>query len=293
MDLIVHPRETISFDEFTGSPAPAVALDGYVHGPSRWDRCGHYNFNHHDGSDRFTTRATCEQVALALRGGAPIAVAGTSAHINDDDPDVALSVWLLEHADLVFEREVAELCTMQGAIDTYGGAAGMPALEELARLAWVIDPWASRPRCESRDAAGMAEVVAEVCERVSAFVAGRAEKLTGDWGYRLLRTDGDVWALTEDHPLARAQACADGAHVFIAVRDTNGRRHVTIGKSSPFVDLDLVAVWDALNLADRCDRAGFETWGGGDQIGGSPRSDGTGLDLDTILDVVTRIRAQV
>jgi hypothetical protein len=76
--------------------------------------------------------------------------------------------------------------------------------------------------------------------------------------------------------------------VFVAIADREGHRTVTIGKASPFVDCDLLRVWDRLNLLDHCTDA-TNRWGGGDGIGGSPRLSGTGLDAATIVDVIDEV----
>lgn len=286
VELVVHPRDTVSFEEFCGTPAPAVALDGYVFGPSRWTKDGHFSFNHHDGSDRFTTRSTCEQVALALRARAPITDIGVSVHVNDDDPDVALSVWLLEHPELATASAATILCGLQGAIDTCGGACGNTSVADLDALAWVIDPWARTRNDHTRDADEMRAVIEQVGARISEFADGRGRNLSGDWAFDIIDQRARTWAVVEHHPLARARVCTDGPEMYVAVRETrdSSRRDVTVGKSSPFVDCDLEAVWASLNQIERCE--GLERWGGGDMIGGSPRTGGTTVDVTTIVDIV-------
>jgi hypothetical protein len=287
MDVCTFPRETVSFEQFARHPRPSIALDGYVYGPSRWDSAGHFNFNHHDDVDRFATRSTCEQVALALRASAPFELEESRVCVNDDDPDVSLSVWLLEHPEMVWDPAVISLCTMQGVIDTCGGATGQPSPGQLAQLAWIIEPWASRTG-NLRDRYEMEEIIKQTGERITAFSNGRGEMLRNRWGYTTVARSGSIWAVVEDHPLARAQVCADGAEIFVAIKDHEGHRTVSIGKASPFVDCDLEVVWSHLNRLDQSD--GMDCWGGGDMIGGSPRLSGTGLDARAILEVLSAVR---
>jgi hypothetical protein len=286
--LVIHPGETVLFDSFCLEPPVAVALDGYVPGPSVSARSGHFSFNHHEGVDRFTTRATCEQIALALRAHAPITGTGTSVHVNDDDPDVALAWWLLTHPDRVSERAVEHLCVLQGAIDTYGGSVSTGGVEDLEALAWMIDPWVQRRTSGILTADALRASLDGTCERITRHVDGTGDTLTGNWGYDLVASRGHIWVIVEHHPLARARACRDGCDVYIAVRDSirNGvpHRDVTIGRASPYVDYDLIAVYADLNHDEPCTAP--DMWGGSDLVGGSPRYAGTALDLDTILDRV-------
>ena len=65
----MHPGEVVGFDEFRAThPAAAVAIDGYVDGPPRWDWEGPWGtLDHHDGVARLRTGASCEQAAAAVR----------------------------------------------------------------------------------------------------------------------------------------------------------------------------------------------------------------------------------
>lgn len=289
--LVLHPRETVTFEQFAAGPAPAVALDGYVSGPSRYVGA-HCNLNHHEDCDRFTTRATCEQVALAITARYPLFVGGgggndeLAIHANDCDPDVALSTWLLRHPEMATHPVAARIVHLEGVVDVTGGAAGGGTLDELNMLAWLIEPWATeRHRLADADAAGMATIVDEICDRATAAVAGRPGFVDVAGGYEILDQRGGVWAVVEHHPLARARLCADGADIFVSVRDDGpGRSHVSVGRASVFTPIDLDEVWASLNELEGCD--GLDRWGGSDLVGGSPRHAGTALDLDDIVEVI-------
>lgn len=289
VELVVHPRVTVSFDEFCASCDAGVALDGYVAGPTVWDDVGHYNFNHHEGTDRFTTRATCEQVALGLRVCDELWAPDLGVHVNDDDPDVALSVWLLEHPELVDDDVVRVLCSLQGAIDSLAGCCSVPRVDDLERLAWVIDPWVEARSNLTRSAGQIASVIGAVGDRISAHVVGCGDRLPVEHSLVVRERRGDVWAISETHPLSRALLVAGGAAVFVSVRELDGRRDVSVGRTSPFVSCDLDGVWDALNRVEDC--VAFDRWGGGDMVGGSPRGSGTRLEVAEILDVVAAHRS--
>lgn len=289
IQLTARAGHVETFEEFCTHPGPAVALDGYVTGPFRVDRgCAHVNFNHHEGGDvRFVTRATCEQVAFALRSG--IARAWPhglhAVYVNDADPDVCLAAWLLEHPDRVDEPMVDRLVRVEGAIDTTA-ATTLPADEDtLGALAWATEPWSATRDAELDDEA-IASVVHEVGERIDALADGRGDRIEVDSGYERIFGVGPVVAIREWGPWSRPLLAGDGIEVFVAVRELPQHRHVTIGRTSPFVDADLTPVFAALNSHER-PREG--AWGGSDGIGGSPRRIGTTLTVEEIVTLTARV----
>lgn len=287
-----HPGEVVSFDDFCRHPAPAVALDGYVSGPTRWDTGRmHVNFNHHEGTEASRTfvRATCEQVAFALQSGMPVPN-GLTVHVNDADPDVCLSVWLLEHPERGREFDVDRLVRAEGFLDTTAGCCTPPAAPEfLDELSWIFDPWAAR-RAESSaslDGPAISTILDEVSARIDQHLAGQGGSLHRADDYLVLDRRGPVTAVVEQGPLARARMHVDGIDIFVSVTsEQEGCLRVTIGKMSPFVAIDLVGCYDTLNELEALE--GSDRWGGSDTVGGSPRRRGTTLSLDEILDAVAQ-----
>jgi hypothetical protein len=295
--LVLHPGEVSSFDEFcVATSSPAAALDGYVSGPARWDGIGHVNFDHHGGCDRLSTRATCEQVALALETGCPVLVdsqgrtrPGLSVHANGADPDVALSWWLCLNPELVRLDSVQRLVALEGVIDTTGGTTIPCPLEELARFAWVIDPWASRREgLAAMDARGLAEVVTDTADRIDSHVRGSQDAGEVDPAYEVMGTVGRVLVVHERHPLARARLVAEGASGFVSVLPgpTPGSKRYSVGVVSPWVQIDLWGVFDELNRLEGCPAE--DCWGGCDLVGGSPRRSGSRLAPEAVATVLDR-----
>jgi hypothetical protein len=295
IDVVVHarPGEVVDFEAFCTYPDWSVALDGYVHGPSRWDESNrHVTFDHHDNCDRYATRATCEQVALAVQAGLldtweRAGCRTAMAWINDPDPDVALSVWLLRHPEHVSNRDVAALIRCEGAIDTSGGCLVPGEAEPFELLGWVVEPWLRwRQGLDGRN--GIAAVVEAVGERLDRFAAGRGEKARLDEAFEVLARHGRIAAVTEHTPLARCRYAAAGISTFVAVRQRLEAhlRDVTVGRVSPWEGPDLARAWDVLNDAEGIPPGSKDRWGGSDMIGGSPRSRGTGLDLDDVMSII-------
>lgn len=291
--VVVHPRRSVTFDEFRAAvPAPAIAVDGYVVGPSRYDPAGpHATFDHHAGISRFATRATCEQVALAVtagfydrfqRHGRP----AVDVHVNDADPDVCLAVWLLAHPERAGERAVREVVAAEGLLDTTAGTVALPDAATVDQLTWVFQPyWDLRAGAlATADAPTLVDVLREVDLRISAHLDGRGGRIARTGEFEEVARAGPVVAVTETGPLARTRLRQAGIEVFVAVRGHGERTAASIGVTSPFVPVDLHEAYRRLNALEGC--TGADRWGGSDTIGGSPRDAGTRLDAATIAEVV-------
>ena len=291
--IFAHPGSTFTFDWLRRRDAPAIALDGCVKGPSQWCPEGPYaSMNHHEGVDRGSTRATCEQAVLLVaqglwetmtRNGVP----GADVHVNDCDADVCTAIWALGNPDRLDEPAVQRLILLEGILDTTGGCWTPPWAdsEMLAQLAWAFEPYQGRrDHGDAIDAAGMTAVVDEVGDRITALVDGRGDRRPA-WGeFELVAQRGPVAAVVEHGPYARIAARCAGIETVVAERRSGDRRVVTIAKTSPFVSTDLNTAYDRLNDLDGC--TGDDRWGGSDLVGGSPRGRGTDLPLDLILDTV-------
>ena len=294
--LRVHPGETFTFGRFCEMRAPAIALDGCVEGPSRISAAGpHATFNHHEGVDRLSTRATCEQVLLSVAQGlwARMSPGGTpeaDVHVNDADPDVCTALWVLEHPPLVDHPAVQRLVAAEGILDTTGAYWCPPWVDEnlLAELAWVFEPYhEARDTGLPADVDGMRSLIAEVSDRITAYVEGRGERRPA-WGeFHVVAQLGSVAAIIESGPYARMAVGRAGIRAVVAERQGAGKRTVTLAKESPFVNLNRLEAYRCLNEVEGCPIA--DQWGGSDLVGGSPRGSGTVLPLNTILEVVADI----
>ena len=291
--IVAHPGETFSFEEFRGMRPPAVALDGCVRGPSQWSGEGpHLSLNHHEGHPRLFTRATCGQARLAVAHGlwdalAEDGVPGADVHVNDADPDVCTSLFVLGHPERLGDVAVERLVAAEDAIDTTGASWCPPWVDNdyLSGLAWVFGPYLSaRETGLPTDAAGLHALIDDVLGRIAAHVDGRGgrSRAWGDFDVQIRR--GDAVAVVEHGPYARMALRRAGFAVIVAERSSADRRHVTLAKASPFGGPDLVACYQRLN--DLEGGAADDDWGGSDLIGGSPRGRGTSIPLVAILETV-------
>jgi hypothetical protein len=207
--------------------------------------------------------------------------------VNDCDPDVAFSVWMLQHPERTASTAVRELTALEGELDAHGGMARHIDLVTLAELCWVVEPWAAQYRdLALLGASEMADTIAAIGERLDAYAAGT----TGDTSAAMAATFTTIarhdrtWVISEDHPLGRCAAAAAGATTIISVRTgpQQGTRAISICTADGAVDLN--DVWRTLNDLEGC--APDDTWGGSDLVGGSPRDRGTTLDDATIVAAV-------
>lgn len=283
--VVIHPQKVVPFSKFLTTKAPAVALDGYVEGPTRYEKdLSHISFNHHEGNDRFATRATCEQVALALSGrpGRFWSENPLSIHVNDADADVCLSVWLLKNPGMAQNPNVMRLVAAEGCLDTTAGCV-IPAGDNnyLEQVAWVFDPCFSLG--VKADEVSLRQVLRKVGKRIDAFVAGRARKARHTSTYSVVGSVGRVAIVQQAGPLARAAMSRDGIDAYVLLRDTAGR-HVSVGVTDPSVQVDLVNVYEVLNALEN--KAKGDRWGGATTVGGSPRRKGTSLNPQVVAAVM-------
>lgn len=285
--LVIHPQEVVEFDYFQRLQGPAIALDGFVSGPTVYSKdLSHISFNHHEGSDRYATRATCEQVALALAGrpGRFWRDRSVQVHVNDADADVCLSYWLLAHPELAFSPPVVHLVHAEGCLDTSAGCV-IPIFDEhdMDKIAWVFEPCFTAPIPASIDI--LRTVITEVGKRIDAFVSGTAREAKQNCSYNLVGSVGKVAIVSDAGPLARATMGRDGIEAYVLVRDTAGV-HMSVGVTDPTVDLDLPAVYRMLNVLEKGQGDPDGAWGGATTVGGSPRGSGTKLSCGVVAAVL-------
>jgi len=297
------PRE---WDVFVAETGPfSIAIDGYVIGGPRFDPVGpRANFNHHEFVDRLATRATCAQVLMALRQGllrkfrdkdGPRIVVYT----NDCDEDVCTTWFLLKNHQIsenTMNPVLNRLVHMEDMLDATAGAYPFPAdLPTLEALAWIFEPY-RRARLngdlQRRDPVTFTGIVTDVENRIKNHIMGQGEKLHLDARYE--RVGGNAqWAMIREvGAQAKTGAFADGIYAYVSVRGrAGGRFDYTIGRMSPFINFPVAKFWDALNEADDCQDKP-DRWGGGEQVGGSPRVGGSGLTPSQVEEIVNRVSSE-
>lgn len=311
MNLIVDPSiGGISWEKFLETaPRFSIALDGYVNvGPRLNLEKMVVNFNHHEEVDRLATRATCGQVLMAIRQGmfssfrdehGPVA----NVHVNDCDEDVCTSWALLNNSYMASNAVnplVNKLVSMEDALDSTAGAYPFPSeLPVLQELAWVFEPYRQfrlNHGLETRNAESFKSIITDVELRILQYVTGHGKTIPLNTKYKVIG-GGDGWSMVEEIGMhARTGMFGDGIQAYVSVRYMqNGNFTYTIGKLSPFIPLDLLQLTASLNQIDPLVDLVLmpdNTWGGGNNIIGSPRHTGSGINPGKLQDFINKVKSK-
>jgi len=278
-----------------------VALDGYVAGQPFLEvrEQGPYrNFNHHEAVDRSCTSATCEQVRRAIilglfdlfrQDGSPSA----TVWVNDCDQDVCLATWLMLNPDRAAEPWVRTLAYIEDLLDMSAGGFPLPDERDLlGEVRWVFEPYtARRPIMGSLSESDMFGVIEEVHERIERFLAGTGETLPLLGSYQLLG-GGNDWVIAEvNHQHARQKMVEAGVKAAVELYGTSeGRYRYSIWRRSEYiVSFPILEILRALNVAEGFAPESLAGWGGSENVGGSPRADGSRLAPEAVEEVVKSV----
>jgi hypothetical protein len=312
MHLHVCPHEPgMSRKEFCEHSEPfSIALDGYVKGGPWFDKKGpRANFNHHEDVDRMATRSTCGQVYLAIWSGLFLQFHNKRGHhahvyVNDCDEDVCMAWFLLLHGDLAEQkkknkdkidpevyRRLYRLVTMEDNLDTTSGAYCLPTdYPVLREVNWVFDPYQQfrlSGGLRDRDAQQFREIIDIICGRAMQYIKGHGEIVELDMRFEVVG-GGPNWSMVKKiGAQARTGMFEQGIHAYITVAQRGEERcwDYSLGRTSVFVDFDLLHAYRRLNKAE--DLLGNpDYWGGGNTTGGSPRVSGSKLSPAQVEEII-------
>lgn len=316
IELVIEPARVRNWEEFKlNTPPFSIALDGYVSGLQEPDLSRHAakaNFNHHEGVLRSATSSTSLQVFEAIKeglfktfkkDGEPYA----RVYVNDCDPDTCLAIWLLSHASQIDGSNndvlLEELLRVEDRMDRFAGAYPLDSEHPLVeKLAWVFDPYYQvRAKIQKMGAESMAQVILDVCNRISETAAGSGGGLAPAAGYKSISEiipDLDAkpagWEfIAEEQPFARMRMAADGKQSFISlISKDNGISRYTVGKFGSYVPVDIDARYKIFNAAELIKGNLIDDhnrWGGSNTIGGSPRRTGSLLSVIDLVRINNRL----
>ncbi|MEO6077648.1 MAG: hypothetical protein ABIP54_02585 [Candidatus Andersenbacteria bacterium] len=295
----MRPNDTPgSWANFCSTTGPfSIAIDGYINAPPEFDPSGpRANFDHHYGVNRLATRSTTGQVLMAIRQGFFDCFRDSSGpradvFANDCDEDVCTAFDLLKHgfmADQVINPLLNRLVHLVDTLDTTAGAYPYPPdLPILGELAWIFEPY-RRARLsgelDRRNADSFLGIVTDVGHRIQQHIIGKGESIPLDIRYEQIG-GGPSWTMVrEQGAQARTGMFASGIRAFVSVRDRPAGGYVyVLGRMSPFIRFNVPGLLNALNEAEGCTT---DRWGGGDVVGGSPRSSGSKLTPTEVTRIV-------
>jgi hypothetical protein len=303
INLIVNPTVSpMGWREFNNTVNNhSIALDGYVASATKLNNKKKIaNFNHHEDCNRYASRATCDQIRLAIHSGLfdffrdENGEVKMDIYVNDCDEDVCLSVFLLKYGYIsgnIMNPALNTLVNVENELDTTAGAYPYPKDYPLLRkLAWVFAPYKiarSNGLLRTKDKNVYEGVITDVCNRIMEYLNGNSQELALDTRYEVLERYPD-WSYVKEIGIdSRTGMFGDGIKAFVSLlaERENGNRDYVIGKMSPFVDFDLLKCLKALNDAEGEES---DLWGGSNTIGGSPRVKGSKLPPEQVAEIVNK-----
>lgn len=281
----------------------SIALDGYVAGATNLNfKRKIANFNHHEDCNRYATRATCDQIRLAIHSGLfdffrnDNGEVEMDIYVNDCDEDVCLSVFLLKYgyiSENVMSPALNTLVSMENELDTTAGAYPYPKdFPLLRKMAWIFAPYRiarSNGLLKTKSPAVFEGIITDVCNRIMEHIHGNSQEIALDTNYEVLETGKGFSLVKEIGFDSRTGMFSDGIKAFVSIVNDRGNGHYdyVIGKMSPFVPFNIPSCLKALNEAEGNDT---DLWGGSNTIGGSPRVTGSKLTPEQVISIINSIQ---
>lgn len=297
IELKIETNQTYSWEDFKKSKPPfSIALDGFVHGPTKRDALGPYaNFDHHSLVDRISTRSTAEQIHMEInlglfdtfkKDGKP----HIYAWVNDCDEDTCLSVWLLQNHERVLghgDPLINKLVYCSDRLDSTAGSYPFGDISQLRKMAWIFEPYRnarSEGRLSRISESETRAVIEAVLGRITAYSIGEGKEIPIETSYKVLG-GGKNWSIVkESSTAARMVMFSSGINAFVSVV---GDGRYVIGRKSTWTPFDLETIFCALNNAEGLPvESPAYPWGGSNTIGGCLRGMPTRLTLGQITKVI-------
>ncbi|MEM9554213.1 MAG: CPBP family glutamic-type intramembrane protease [Acidobacteriota bacterium] len=318
--IAVRIDRSFSFSEPEARKLPArtILLDGAgVFGPTVDDAAHLYNLDHHEGCARAFTLASCEQAMVLVLKGLELGRDDWTIYANEPDLDTVFAIWvLLNHRRLrdlddAQRDRIAPLLRLEGAIDANGFElaewCGLSTdelkthrarLDRLHRL--ELETKRSGQWADGDLLAYTLDMLVEIDHMV--YTSGDFQDFEGveeEYGHVdigqgkvavVCRDSGGIYDVER-----RLKKVWDDRLGIVALE--REPRQYTLRRSASLAGIALAEAYDKLNLLDPAvdGRPPSKRWGGSDEIGGSPRPDGTGLtprEIGKILKLTyKRVRA--
>lgn len=300
MSVSIDRRHAFTEAEARRLGERTILLDGAGQFAPLVDDGAHlYNLDHHQECLRAFTLATCEQALILVLKGLHLEKGAWTIYANEPDLDTVFALWvLLNHRRVRAlspeQRDsILPMLRLEGAIDANG---------------FEIADYCGLPQ-------DLVAAEKERLDRLHAHELEL--KRSGAWGKidlleytleMLLRIDHQVYRSTDFHDYSSVEevyghveigddkvavVCRDGSGIYEVekrLRKVWGDRlglvalerqpgHYTLRRTAALSGIALQDAYDKLNLLDPAvdGRPPEKRWGGSDDIGGSPRPDGTSL----------------
>ena len=199
-------------------------------------------------------------------------------YINDVDPDVRLSVWLLENMGEVINPinpALNRLIQMCDYLDTTGGTYPFPMDMNLETYDWCFEPYfAARLNgtLDRKNPDDYLRIMTDSGLRIRQHLMAKGGTCKADDRYKILY-QGDGWIIAEEIGYrARMRMVNDGHKAWILARPRgDGRWTYTVQRLSEGIPFDVHGITEEANRVEGDD----VHWGSGPTIGGSDRFRGS------------------
>ena len=305
--LRVERGLTVSDNQRKKYPEQSVFLDGVFTGPPFLDnKLRQYSLDHHTGCVRAFTLATCEQAVVMLLQGLPLSEGEWTLFVNEPDLDALLAAWvLLNHVELRRDegrlmRLAMPLIRAEGVIDAHGldmaVLTAMPDIlyqEQKAKIDKLLEPEKKLKTAGAWDATNLDQYACDRLEAIDGYIypAGYLDRLM-ELEVARVSLGGSKVAILCRSPRGIYDVEAELKERYekqlgLILLD-QGAGKFTLRQVDPFLDKDLRDVYEQLNELDpeSSGKDGENSWGGSDDIGGSPRKTGSGLEGEAILETI-------
>jgi hypothetical protein len=308
---IIDPGMSISRSAAASLGERVILLDGAgSFGPLIDNDAKLYNLDHHAGCERLFTLSTCEQALLLVQGGLNLSEGDWRIYANEPDLDTVLALWCLLNFRRLRElnseaRDVLlPLLRLEGAIDANGpklaafcGLSNRAMQFSMRRIEHLLARERELKQSGSwREKKLLPYTMEMLCAVDSLVYKGE------DFGDHS-RID-EIYGHVEVEERRVAVICRDTAGIYtveqhlktrwgdqlslIALENAPGQ--YTLRRVSSLAGPKLGAAYDRLNRLDRAvdGQPVGKRWGGSEDIGGSPRPNGTLLAPDDLLREIER-----
>jgi hypothetical protein len=308
--VVIDRKLSVSESEARGLGKRVIFLDGAGDFPPTLDNKARiYNLDHHQGCIRPFTLASCEQALVLVLSGLELDEGDWTVYANEPDLDTVLAIWVLLNFRRIpklrpYSRDILlPLLRLEGAIDANGSElsefCGLPQIALLRARERLDTLFAFEKEARAQEQwpnVDWREYTAVMLGKVDHLVYTRSD-------FQEYASIGEILGHIEIGRRKVAVACRDQAGIYEAERslktrwgeqlgiialeksEGSGHHHYTLRRTSAVLDFDLSKVYDRLNLLDPAvdGRPASKRWGGSDDIGGSPRPEGSLLAPSELL----------
>ena len=309
ISVYIHRGKTVSAADSYKAKNGTVFLDGASAAPPFLNNQNRvYNLDHHEQCVRPFTLSTCEQALLLILKGMSFKEHHWRLIVNEPDLDAILAVWLILNSDYIrpnnskIRRQIIPLVRIEGLIDVQGldllDFSGMTTRQLNSQLdiihalreeetgykkrgTWQQLEWHNY----TVNILGKLDQILHNVDNFQNFheINELARiQLTSKRYAVVSRAEGGIYEL--ESQINRLYG--DGVVAVIIMQ--KDKRNYTLRLNDPFLHDDLTRAYDFLNTVDPAVN-GYDKnniWNGSGEIGGSPRSSGTQLQVTDIIRAV-------